>query len=618
VAINIAVEIYGMVRADREKKGALKEVENKIMIVKTVLDMIDPPTVDGQVDIIRHIVQRLKQLSEEVMNVKKMKRFVYLLQAKGSQERLRYNVDTVQFYLKSLHIAQTSEISKLLRDDWSTAVEDDAGLLQQLEDERWRAAQLRRQVGARSLEVEQFKRMGILTREDLRESLAQADAIRRSLEHQAAAKSQQEAAYMEQMIYLIQQEEQWLQLVQSEDSVSIPSIAPSREDEPTVIRLPPIPECPISFERINDPVILDCKCRPTVDRKSFEVWLCHQTSTEAINSNGPPKCPCCSSTLLSMNVNPNVFLRDMIAATERLEQQILQTKQSKQEEDPLNSQAVIVPTDAEGGIVKKSLEKSETKNEDHPWNSQAVRVPTDVDQETVKIFQEDEFKFDESLVTGQAILVGWVGLQEEFSENQSKPEQEDPWVGEAVGAEIDKENPSKNREVPWINHDTRVPTDTCHENQSKLQEETLARQATRFAIDIEEGIPNKTFEEKPSKHEETFKSKYEETPSHRPMATVSSYLEEGAFQELCVESIQYPKIGVTGPEAIVVADCRRVNPCSGIGETDDERSPAESHETASKHCTMKRGLWSVVLLVFVVMTTVIALYLLKNDDRDRK
>jgi len=118
-------------------------------------------------------------------------------------------VDTVQFYLNSLQVAQTNEISKLLREDWSTAVEDDADLLQQLEDERCQAAELRRQVGAKSLEVKQLKRMGILINANLRESLNQAEELQRILEHQTAAKSQQEAAHLEQMIYLIQQEEQY-------------------------------------------------------------------------------------------------------------------------------------------------------------------------------------------------------------------------------------------------------------------------------------------------------------------------------------------------------------------------------------------------------------------------
>jgi len=56
VAIELAVEIFEMVRADRDRKGGLKEVENKIKIVKTVLDMIDPSTVASQGDILHHIV----------------------------------------------------------------------------------------------------------------------------------------------------------------------------------------------------------------------------------------------------------------------------------------------------------------------------------------------------------------------------------------------------------------------------------------------------------------------------------------------------------------------------------------------------------------------------------
>jgi len=85
---------------------------------------------------------------EEVLNVKTMKRFLYAFQAKACREKLSKQVDSVQFYLNSLHFSNTADISKLLCDDWSRAVKDNAGLLQQLEEERQQALELRRQIDA--------------------------------------------------------------------------------------------------------------------------------------------------------------------------------------------------------------------------------------------------------------------------------------------------------------------------------------------------------------------------------------------------------------------------------------------------------------------------------------
>jgi len=381
VAIEIAVSICEMVGADREKKGSLREVENKIAIVKTVLDMIDPSTAIAQVDTLKLIVQTLKQLSDEVTSVKKMTRFVYIFQAKGCQDRLRHIVDTLQFYLNSLQVAQTSEISKFLRESWSTAVDGDAGLLQQLEEERCQADELRRQVDAKSLEVEQLKQMGLHTKEDLRGSLSQAEDVRRSLEHQMNAKSQQEATYLKQVIYLIQQEEQLLQLIQEpEENIVVHPVTPSQEEDLAVIRLPPIPDCPITGELIRDPVILDCACRPTVDRESFQVWLRHQTSLEVISSNGPPRCPCCSSPLSSMNVHPNVLLRDMIEATARLEKEISNSKIFQ--ESPLKHEGdpVMILTDVERGSSKMNFQENSSKHTDKDcWNHPAITGASDVE-----------------------------------------------------------------------------------------------------------------------------------------------------------------------------------------------------------------------------------------------
>ena len=82
-----------------------------------------------------------------------------------------------------------------------------------------------------------------------------------------------------------------------------------------LIKTSGIPRCPISHERLHDPVILDCVCKGTLSRRSFLTWYQHQdvASTET-NGRVLPNCPICGSGLRSVHVVPNVPLREMLEA----------------------------------------------------------------------------------------------------------------------------------------------------------------------------------------------------------------------------------------------------------------------------------------------------------------
>jgi len=266
-AIHLADEIYELIQADRDKKGTLKEVETKISIVITVLQRIKPDVVilpqEGQ--ILKQIIQTLEQLSEEVTNVQRMKNFVYFLQAKRHQEQLRRTVDTVHFYVNSLHFAQTIDKSKLsLRDDdWSRNPTDRASslLLQQLQEEQQQTAELRRQIDAKCIEVEQLQRMALLTKVDVQECSGQVEEVQQRFSvhyMNERSKRETEAACLEPMAFAIQEEDQ-LRLRKEENSI-IPSV---RSEEAVVTYPPSLPAFPSSVEqKQKDTIILDGKCSP--------------------------------------------------------------------------------------------------------------------------------------------------------------------------------------------------------------------------------------------------------------------------------------------------------------------------------------------------------------------
>jgi len=71
----------------------VKEIENKIWIVKTVLEWIDPETVVSQGDKLEKIVDST------------MARFLYVLQRRRNQDKLRSDMDLLSttFLKKSFH-----------------------------------------------------------------------------------------------------------------------------------------------------------------------------------------------------------------------------------------------------------------------------------------------------------------------------------------------------------------------------------------------------------------------------------------------------------------------------------------------------------------------------------
>jgi hypothetical protein len=76
-----------------------------------------------------------------------------------------------------------------------------------------------------------------------------------------------------------------------------------------------IPRCPISHERLQDPVILDCICKGTISRSSFVAWYQHQdAASTGTNGRVPRNCRICGSELRSIHVVPNVPLREILEA----------------------------------------------------------------------------------------------------------------------------------------------------------------------------------------------------------------------------------------------------------------------------------------------------------------
>jgi len=104
--------------------------------------------------------------------------------------------------------------------------------------------------------------MGPRTKEDIQESLVQVEESQRILKEQTTAKSQQEAAYLEQMILVIQQLEQLPEMNQP-----VESIIPSSYEE----RLFQLVQS--HWRHLKILSLWDCRCKATVERKNFEEWL---------------------------------------------------------------------------------------------------------------------------------------------------------------------------------------------------------------------------------------------------------------------------------------------------------------------------------------------------------
>ena len=76
-----------------------------------------------------------------------------------------------------------------------------------------------------------------------------------------------------------------------------------------LINIAGIPHWPISHERLQDPVILDCVCKGTLSRGRFVTWYQHLDSASTKINGVLPNCPICGSGLQSFHVTPNVPLR---------------------------------------------------------------------------------------------------------------------------------------------------------------------------------------------------------------------------------------------------------------------------------------------------------------------
>jgi len=288
-AIRIGLEIYSMIEADRDKKGTLLEIGNKIQNVNNVLERIRKSQMSVDSIFMNDIVKGLEALQIEVKNVKRLGRFMYLLQRKDCQEKLNGKILTVQFYLQSLNVNQgntlfekADEIQRMLT---QVASSNNTDLEEQLKAEREQADELRRQVDEKELQLQQLQAMGLGTPDELKLALKEVDDERkRRLEDTEDIMSAKEAEYLEAVIQLLQETE-------------VPEVPTPR----TFI----VPNCPISLEPLQDPVIVDCACRSTVSRSSFVEWMRH---------GGPPKCPVCTRTMHSPCVTPNVALRETLEA----------------------------------------------------------------------------------------------------------------------------------------------------------------------------------------------------------------------------------------------------------------------------------------------------------------
>jgi len=186
--------------------------------------------------------------------------------------------------------------------------------------------------------------------------------------------------------------------------------------------------------------------------------------------------------------------------------------------------------------------KQQSKPWETPSNSEAVEVTTDLE----KGIQKNQSKPEkEEPWSGQA---GLVGLQQEIPTTIFLEHEEDPWNGQAAGYELQQE----------------IPTTTFQENQ----------------------------------------------PGHGLPARVSTDVEQVVLGRLRIDSIENQDSVLA---IKVVTDSQRVYSSYGRVGADNDRSPGEDVENVPTFCTKKRGIWSVVLLVFVIMVVVVALKLLKPD-----
>jgi len=208
-AIVLAREISATIEAS-ERKEALAEVERKIHIVATVLDLVQQ-SIDRSLssslkdDILQSIVESLRQLQVEVQRVRDMRKLIYIQHAKSHQEKLGSLASSVLYYLNSLQaalqVALTDElheiIKKLLPQNLPNVETDEAGRLQLLLDQ---TTELRRLLDGKDIPLEQLNEMGLITKRDLQDSLHQAMGLYEALQLQRNAKRALEAADTEQFV----------------------------------------------------------------------------------------------------------------------------------------------------------------------------------------------------------------------------------------------------------------------------------------------------------------------------------------------------------------------------------------------------------------------------------
>ena len=271
-SIRIVIEINSMIETDQDKKKILIKVGNAIQNVRIVLELIGKNKMSVDIDIMTRVLEGLKLLRQEVERIKKIGQFIYLFQRKDCQDRLSQEVETVRFHLQSLIVSQTNSANGQINSVYGQTKEIErilaqriynADLEEQLENEREQAEELRRLVGANELQLQQLQSMGLGTLDELKNALKQADDDR-----ERQFKDREEMALI-------------------------------------------IPDCPISHRPLDDPVILDCECKCTISRSSVTEWRRRQDELST-NKGSPPMCPICGQQLHSLQVTPNIALRDIL------------------------------------------------------------------------------------------------------------------------------------------------------------------------------------------------------------------------------------------------------------------------------------------------------------------
>ena len=292
VICDVAMATYRLCQEASDTKAALKEVEQKLLLVAHILQSLPKHVPAPSLAAINTCITSIQST---IVKARAMSKVVYLIKTKDIRSSLTQEMDRMHSFLLSLEVDQNSSLYEKigqLQDQWGNIELDDT-FQKQMNLEQKQAQELRQLIqrpGEQQFDVADMQRRGLIAPQDDLHALIDELFLEldRLYKESSSAKAQMEAQYMEQIVQFFRN--------------NVPTNTPCAP--PTVNDLPDSCLCPVSAEIMLDPVCVDsASCRCVVDRTSFQRW---------VQQNGNNTCPVCLSLLRSSQVFPQPQLADMI------------------------------------------------------------------------------------------------------------------------------------------------------------------------------------------------------------------------------------------------------------------------------------------------------------------